>query len=341
MATITLIKNANGTAYRAQIRRFKNGKLVYSEARTFPKRAWARSWAATREAALTPAEISRHRHRLITVGDLLHWYETDYCQQSGRTKQADIRRLQSYALADLTLHGLTSETLINHVRDRLRQAKPQTVHNDLIWLRNVFKAAYPAWGIKADTVEIDVATHFCRANGMVSKAASRKRRPTADEITRLRQHFKRKAGSIPMADILDFAITSARRQAEITSLRWSDNDDKHQTGMVRDLKHPRKKAGNHKRFKYTPEAWAIVQRQPRTSEFIFPYNPKTIGALFARACRLLGIQDLRFHDLRHEATSRLFEAGYSIVEVQLFTLHDSWTVLSRYANLRPENVVIR
>ena len=41
------------------------------------------------------------------------------------------------------------------------------------------------------------------------------------------------------------------------------------------------------------------------------------------------------HDLRHEATSRLFEAGYSIVEVQQFTLHDSWGTLSRYTHLRP------
>ena len=50
----------------------------------------------------------------------------------------------------------------------------------------------------------------------------------------------------------------------------------------------------------------------------------------------LGIKDLRFHDLRHEATSRLFERGYQIHEVAQFTLHDSWNELKRYANLRPE-----
>jgi site-specific recombinase XerD len=56
---------------------------------------------------------------------------------------------------------------------------------------------------------------------------------------------------------------------------------------------------------------------------------------------MLDIHDLRFHDLRHEATSRLFEAGYSIVEVQQFTLHDSWGTLSRYTHLRPESIQIR
>ena len=56
------------------------------------------------------------------------------------------------------------------------------------------------------------------------------------------------------------------------------------------------------------------------------------------ACKFLGIRDLTFHDLRHEATSRLFEMGYAIHEVAQFTLHDSWDELKRYANLRPKNV---
>jgi integrase len=50
------------------------------------------------------------------------------------------------------------------------------------------------------------------------------------------------------------------------------------------------------------------------------------------------IHDRRFHDLRHGATSRLFEAGYSIVEMQQF---NSWRALGRYTHLRPETVRIR
>jgi integrase len=59
---------------------------------------------------------------------------------------------------------------------------------------------------------------------------------------------------------------------------------------------------------------------------------------FRRACRKLGIKNLRFHDLRHEATSRLFERGYEIHEVQQFTLHTSWQQLVRYTHLRPEQI---
>ena len=77
---------------------------------------------------------------------------------------------------------------------------------------------------------------------------------------------------------------------------------------------------------------------PETSRYIFPYDPRSISAAFTRACHFLQIEDLRFHDLRHEATSRLFEMGYQIQEVAQFTLHDSWNELKRYTNLKPENV---
>ncbi|NGO91241.1 MAG: tyrosine-type recombinase/integrase, partial [Halomonas sp.] len=105
----------------------------------------------------------------------------------------------------------------------------------------------------------------------------------------------------------------------------------------------RQKWGNHKRFKLTHEAMAIIQRQPRAKSEprIFPYAPKSIGTRFRAATAAKGIEDLRFHDLRHEATSRLFEAGYEIVEVQQFTLHESWDVLKRYTHLRPERLQLR
>ena len=143
-----------------------------------------------------------------------------------------------------------------------------------------------------------------------------------------------------MNDIMWFAIHSARRQSEITDLLFSDNDPKSQTGAVRDLKHPTER-GRIRRFKYKPEAWEIISRQIHDDNRAFPFEPRSVGSAFRQACKLLDIHDLHFHDLRHEATSRLFEAGYSIVEVQQFTLHDSWGTLSRYTHLRPEQLKIR
>ncbi|MBL4821255.1 MAG: tyrosine-type recombinase/integrase, partial [Gammaproteobacteria bacterium] len=52
----------------------------------------------------------------------------------------------------------------------------------------------------------------------------------------------------------------------------------------------------------------------------------------------LDIEDLHFHDLRHEATSRLFEAGLTIERVALVTGHKDWKMLRRYTHLKPEDL---
>ena len=71
---------------------------------------------------------------------------------------------------------------------------------------------------------------------------------------------------------------------------------------------------------------------------VFPYNRKSVGTALTRACQALKIEDLHFHDLRHEATSRLFEAGFSIEQVALVTGHKDWKMLRRYTHLKPERL---
>jgi len=66
------------------------------------------------------------------------------------------------------------------------------------------------------------------------------------------------------------------------------------------------------------EALAVIQSMPRAAPEIFPYSTDAISATFTRTCRFLGIDDLRFHDLRHEGISRLFEMGRTIPQWQLF-----------------------
>ena len=73
---------------------------------------------------------------------------------------------------------------------------------------------------------------------------------------------------------------------------------------------------------------------PRTAPQIFPYSTVAISAAFTRACKMLGIEDLHFHDLRHEGVSRLFEMGKTIPQVASVSGHRSWTSLKRYSHLR-------
>ncbi len=138
------------------------------------------------------------------------------------------------------------------------------------------------------------------------------------------------------------------RQEEICSITWKDVDVRSRIVIVRDRKDPRQKVGNDQKVPLIDatgiDAWQILQQQkfasPHTGR-VFPYNGRSVGTAFRRACRDLKIEDLHFHDLRHEATSRLFEAGFAIHEVALVTGHKDWKMLKRYANLRPEDLVNR
>ena len=59
-----------------------------------------------------------------------------------------------------------------------------------------------------------------------------------------------------------------------------------------------------------------------------------MGSEFRKACKLLGIDDLKFHDLRHEGCTRLAEQGFTIPQIQQISLHDSWGSLERYVSVK-------
>jgi integrase len=137
-----------------------------------------------------------------------------------------------------------------------------------------------------------------------------------------------------MQRIIAFAIFSTRRTEEITRIRWDDLDVEGRRVLVRNMKNPGQKIGNDLWCDLPVEALQIVLAMPRERAEIFPYSPGAIGAAFTRAGPLLGIEDLHFHDLRHEGVSRLFEMGWKIPHVAAVSGHRSWTSLKRYTHLR-------
>lgn len=345
MGTIVSRRRKDGSlAYTAQIRLKQDGKLVHSEAATFDRRQLANEWIRRREA-----EFDRQRARgqptgkSPTLGELLDWYARDIRPLTpwGRSKAADIKRLHGYDIAKKVSSRLETADYIAHVEARRREgAGPATANADLIWLRQVLRSARASLNLPLDLQAIDDAAHELRTRRLIGKAKARDRRLSLTEEKKLLDHFASRDGrsEIPMVDIMRFALATARRQEEITRLKWSDLDRDKGIAWLDDVKHPRQKVGNRRAFRLLSQAVKIIDRQPNSASEVFPYNSKSIGAAFTRACKVLGMSDLRFHDLRHEATSRFFEMGYDIQEVAHFTLHESWTTLKRYTHLRPEHV---
>jgi len=104
--------------------------------------------------------------------------------------------------------------------------------------------------------------------------------------------------------------------------------------IVRDMKNPGEKIGNDVVTMLPPEALQLILERKVTKGRIWPFNAGSVSSSFTRTCKILGIEDLHFHDLRHEGISRLFEMGWNIPRVTCVSGHRSWKSLQRYTHMK-------
>lgn len=342
MATFTRLKSGS---WRVQVRR--KGKYVNN---TFLRRRDAEEWALETERRIDRGEPSIACRETRTFGDLVRLHRADLQEvgkRMGRSKTASLTFLER-RLGRLRLSELDRECLIQFGKERAREgAGPVTLGIDLGYIKTILCHAAAVHGIVVSTENINLARIALARLGLVGKGDERDRRPAQDELDRLIAAFdSNPRQQIPLGRIVRFAVATAMRQDEICRIEWADIDRDNKMLLIRDRKDPRRKNGNDQRIPLLDvsgyDAWTIIDEQRKFAGSnggrIFPYNGRSVGTAFRRQCRELKIKNLHFHDLRHEATSRLFEAGFSIEQVALVTGHKDWKMLRRYTHLRPEHL---
>jgi integrase len=322
-------------SFVAQIVIKKAGAIIHREAQTFDRKPAANAWVVKREAELrSPGGLEPKEDP--TLSAVIDRYIAESKNEVLGTKAQVLKAIKNSDLGETKCSDITSRNLVSFARELTKNVEPQTCGNYFSHLSNIFTVARPAWGYPLSRQEFDDAITVIKKLGLIRKGNERNRRPTLEELDRLMEHFGRvrenRPSSIPMQKIVTFALFSTRRQEEITLLRWDDLDQ--DRILVRDMKHPGDKKGNNVYCELPPEALAIIKSIPRGEPEIFPYSTDAISAAFTRACKILGIEDLRFHDLRHEGISRLFEKGRTIPQVAAVSGHRSWTSLKRYTHIR-------
>jgi Phage integrase family. len=346
MATITRLRSGH---WRVRIRRKQS---YVSE--TFLRHEDARRWAIATERRIDLGEAPVKRAKIdpTTVEHLIDLHIQDMCEVNKAPRRSKAFTLEALRmkLGHVKLKDLTRERLIQFGKDRVKEgAGPVTLSADIGYIKLVVMYAAAVHGIDVKVEPVDLARIALKRLGLIGKSRQRDRRPTADELQRLLGHFDvHRQLLIPMGRIVRFAIASALRQEEICRIRWTDVDMTNHVVIVRDRKDPREKDGNDQPVPLRDltgfDALHLVREQRRfwpRGDLIFPYNSRSVGAAFRRACKELHIRNLHFHDLHHEATSRLFEAGLNIEQVALVTGHRDWKMLKRYTNLRPEDLHAR
>jgi integrase len=331
---------AVGEKFRAQVRRV--GWPVRTK--TFPTRKLAEAWARKVEGDIDAgrAGLAAPSTAGTTIGTLVAEYlrQVGEAKDFGRNKVWTLNRLASKedGLGGVVATALTPERVVSYITEQ-RRVSGVTAAIDLTYLGGVLKWARVMKLANVHREVLDDARDLLRHMGRLAKSAERDRRPTADELTRLRAWFARHSRSLTV-DCFDFILDSGfRPPSEVCGLRWADLNEADKTITIRDRKDPQRKAGNNMVVPLLGRCMEIIKRQPRDSDRIFPLNGKSWSSIFPRACAELGIEDLQLYDLRHEAISRLVEGGkYSIPELMLITGHKDPKQLMRYTQLRARDL---
>jgi hypothetical protein len=126
-----------------------------------------------------------------------------------------------------------------------------------------------------------------------------------------------------------FQVMTAARRGETLGLPWQYVDFDAKTAFL-----PETKNGRPRKLALREDLVELLRDLPRGTERVFDVGVDYVVGAWNKACTMAGITDLRIHDARHEALSRLAESGkFTLPELQVFSGHRDLRMLMRYAHL--------
>lgn len=319
----TIRKKGEGQ-YHVQIR--KRG--YPTQTKTFSKEADAKRWATIIESEMERGIfVSRTEAEATLIKDLLQRYMNEVLPTK-RSEQSDKSRIKTLleAFGDYRLASLTSTQVATFRDRRLQVVGPQSVIHEINLLNRVLKTATMDWGI---ALPGGLPTSQVRKP---TKPRGRDRRVEEEEITKILAATE----STELRTIITIAVEAGMRRNELASLMWDDIDLKKQTAHL-----PKTKTDVPRTIPLSKAAVAALKKLgPKSEGRVFSLQAESMSQAFERACAAhrANIAGLRFHDLRHEATSRLFEKGLNVMEVAAITGHKTLDMLKRYTHLRAEDL---
>ena len=365
MGYITELKSkSKGIRYKAVINiRKKSEGIEYFDTQTFSTKALAKAWLKKEEDKLekNPELLSTDRvSAAMTLGAVIKKYKdevTDY----GRSKAFTLEQIQLFDISKIKITELKRSDYGNHAQRRaagytnehyqLKPVKPATINFDLQCIKSVLDYAELVWGLEVNTVEYEKAVKGLRKARIVGDSDERMRLITSKELQDITttsfyefNYGSRYVGA-PMYLVVWLCIYTGRRLNELVRLKINDLDREHGKWFIAGVKHPNGSKGNDKWFVVSDKALKIIDEllKPEVRKkmlqrggdknVLVPFTTDAIEKNWRRLRDMVGAKGLHFHDLRHEAATRLAEQGLSIPQIQQYTLHDDWNSLKRYVNL--------
>jgi integrase len=303
-------------------------------------KAWARQMDATIDMGNSPILATRNSN-VPTLMQAFARYKTEVLphKKSARSELSFIDLWQQHKLSTKQLASITPKDIASYRDEQLNLGKaPATVVRRLGVLSHLFTIAIKEWGYSLDNPVLKIRKPRV--------ANARSRRPSAAELDTVLSNL----ATDEMRVFVQLASETAMRRSELFNLTWSQVDTEKRFVFLPDTKN-----GSSRTVVISSKAAALFKAHQGTKtalERVFSFcHCDTPSKAFGRAVRLSRasyelqceqggiepiagyLQDLRLHDMRHEATSSLFERGLSSMEVASITGHKTLSMLQRYTHL--------
>jgi len=326
MATIRRLRGR----WQAQVRR----KGLAPRAKSFDAKSDAEKWARNLEAELDRCGSlpdTRLAERM-TVRDLLARYlvEITPTKRSASTEAYRIKALMKRDIAHRTLAMLSSADIASYRDQRLKVVSASSVIRELNTIAHAVDVARKEWGVHLVQNPVRMIRRPVPPRG-------RDRRLNGDEEQILLRAAD--AGRSPyMRPLIVLAIETAMRQGEMLTLTWADVDlekriahlDMTKNGESRDVPLSSRAL----------EALAAL-KELQIDDRVVPSTKSGVQQAWGHLRARAEIPDFHFHDLRHEAVSRLLERGLNVIETATISGHKELRMLQRYSHLRAVDLVDR
>lgn len=327
----------NGKFWRAQIRR----KGYPTMTMTFDTKLEAQRWAVEKETEIgrnSPEQVrQRIENRQFTLNDALDRYEREVLPgksaNAQKTEPGFMVALRE-SMGEIPLVELDGAMLTQTLQrwDREKNWSANTVRLHLSLLSFLFGVARKEWRMPELINPVPLVRKPKLPKG-------RDRRLRGDEESRLLQECAKM--NPELADMVRFAIETAMRQGEILDMTWDNVHLDRHTVFLPHTKDPKMPESRTVPLSEAAEQCLVRQKARQCAEDgrVWTYLPEGLRTCYPRAAKRAGIDGLTFHDLRHEATSRLAEKGLPIMTLQAITGHKSMQMLKRYTHISPDALV--
>jgi integrase len=292
--------------------------------KTFTLKQDAEQWARHTEVKAERRELPPSVKLLakLSLADLVIRYRDDITpRKKGAALEAVIlNAFLRHPICRKRLSDLTVADFARYRDERLRDIKPNSLKRVLTPVQNMFNVAKREWGIP-------MASNPVSALAFKAGNDQRERRIDDDEWVALLRAVETSRNPF-IGPLVRLARETGMRRSELLRIEW-----KHVDVARREIWVPTSKNGKPRTIVLTPTATDLLVNQ-RQDGLLFPTTGEAVKLAWQRLKRRAGLhnQDLRFHDLRHEAISRYFEMDLSLPEVASQSGHSDARMLLRYGH---------